>query len=98
MNREGHGDLGLGRLLPRVKGLGTDTQNSAFVSVFKKGQISIGRTDRIRADKSVSKGRKSPDRTCSLGSPQGCTPMEGKDRDQRRLQPRGPSAHQHSPG
>ena len=41
MNEEGHGDLGLERLLTWVQGLAKDTENSAFVSVFKTGQISM---------------------------------------------------------
>ena len=47
--REGYRDLGLGRVPSWVKGLGADTQNSAFVYVLKKGQISI-RSGRIKAD------------------------------------------------
>lgn len=46
--REGYGDLALRRILPKVKGLGTDTHN-----VPKKVIISKGSLGRIRADKNA---------------------------------------------
>lgn len=48
---------------PLIKEGGTDAENSAFVHILKKGQVSTGRSKVGR----VLTG------ACSLGSPQGCT-------------------------
>lgn len=61
----------LERLLPWVKRLGADAQNSDFVSVFRKGQIPTGRTARTGEDKRLSKDEKSLNWVRSPGSPRG---------------------------